>query len=131
VQLHRARSQFDTAGVGLTLIGQATPKDAADFRRRMKIDLTVLADEDRTTYKAFGLKVGTVGELVGPKMLVKGMLASARSGVVQGKTVGHVAQLGGAAVILPGDRIVLEHRAKDASDNVSPDVLLAAAQRAA
>jgi hypothetical protein len=131
VQLHRARSQFDTAGVGLTLIGQATPKDAADFRRRMKIDLTVLADKDRTTYKAFGLKVGTVGELVGPKMLVKGMLASARSGVVQGKTVGHVAQLGGAAVILPGDRIVLEHRAKDASDNVSPDVLLAAAQRAA
>jgi peroxiredoxin len=131
VQLHRARSQFDTAGVGLTLIGQATPKDAADFRRRMKIDLTVLADEDRTTYKAFGLKVGTVGELVGPKMLVKGMLASARFGVVQGKTVGHVAQLGGAAVILPGDRIVLEHRAKDASDNVSPDVLLAAAQRAA
>jgi peroxiredoxin len=47
VQLHRARSDFEAAGVPLVLIGQATPRHAAHFRRRQEIDLPVLADENR------------------------------------------------------------------------------------
>jgi hypothetical protein len=45
VQLHRARERFQAAGADLVLIGQATLGDAADFRRRQKIELPVLADE--------------------------------------------------------------------------------------
>jgi peroxiredoxin len=54
VQLHRAREQFEAAGVNLVLIGQLTPRHAEHFRRRQGIELTVLADERRTSYNAAG-----------------------------------------------------------------------------
>jgi prostamide/prostaglandin F2alpha synthase len=131
VQLHRAREDFEHAGVRLVLIGQATPRDAAEFRRRMAIELPILADQRRDSYRAFGLRRGGVPQLVGPKVVAKGVLTSVRSGVHQGRPVGNVAQLGGAAVILPGGRVAFEHRARDASDNVAPEQLLAAARTAA
>jgi hypothetical protein len=126
VQLHRAREQFEAAGVRLVLIGQATPRHAAHFRRRMSLEAPVLADEQRVTYKAIGARKASIGELVGPRMLAKGAVTSARYGVVQGRTIGHPAQLGGALVITPDDQVVFEHLAQDAGDNVSVEELLAA-----
>src|SRR5437588_8697813 len=99
VQLHRAREDFEHAGASLTLIGQATPRHAAHFRRRQKIDLPVLADEERASYRAAGAKVGNVNDLVAPKVLAKGALTTLRTGKLQGRTIGHAAQLGGAMVI--------------------------------
>jgi hypothetical protein len=50
VQLHRAHEQFEAAGVRLVLIGQATPRHAAHFRRRMQLaPLPVLADRERAS----------------------------------------------------------------------------------
>ena len=58
MQLHRARSEFDRAGANLVLIGQATPRQAAHFRRRQGIQLPVLADKERVSYRAAGGKSG-------------------------------------------------------------------------
>jgi prostamide/prostaglandin F2alpha synthase len=131
VQLHRAREEFDVAGANLVLIGQATPRQAAHFRRRMKIDLPVLADEQRVSYKAIGAKKGSVGELVGPRMLARGVAASAKNRVVQGRTIGSATQLGGAMVVAAGGRIAWSHLASDASDNASPEEILAAVRKVA
>ncbi len=128
--MDRARSKFEAAGVKLVLIGQASPRHAAQFRRRQDLSLPVLADEDRVSYKAVRAKVGGVGELLGPKVALKGLATIARTGQIQGRPVGNVAQLGGAVVIAPGGRVLLEHLAGDASDNVSPEALLAAARGA-
>ena len=124
--MDRAREQFDQAGINLVLIGQATPRHAAHFRRRQEIELPVLADEERQSYRAAGAKVGSVGELVGPKILAKGALTSLRTRKLQTRTIGHPAQLGGAMVIAPGGEVLLQRMAKDASDNAEPDELLAA-----
>jgi peroxiredoxin len=131
VQLHRAREQFEAAGASLTLIGQVTPRHAAHFRRRQAIELPVLADENRLSYKAAGAKVATMGELLGPKVVAKGIATSARTGLVQGRTIGHPAQLGGAMVIDPTGEIVWSHMSQDASDNAEPDEILAALKGAA
>ena len=128
--MDRAREQFDAAGANLVLIGQLTPRHAAHFRRRQKIELPVLADEDRTSYKAVGAKVGNLGDLLGPKVVAKGALTSLRTGKLQGRTIGHPAQLGGAIVVTPDGEIAWSHMAKDASDNASPDEILAALRRA-
>jgi peroxiredoxin len=128
VQLHRARPEFEAARLRLVLIGQATPHDAAKFRRQFELDLPVLADRRRVSYKAMGLKVGSVADLVGPRVLARGILTSARHRVTQGVTVGHPSQLGGAAVVDAGGHIVWVHRARDAGDNVSPERILAAAE---
>lgn len=121
-----ARQDFEDAGAGLVLIGQLTPRHAAQFRRRQKITLPVLADEKRTSYKAVGAKIGSMNELLGPKVVAKGALTTLRTGKIQGRTIGHPSQLGGAIVIAPNGDIVLKHMSKDASDNASSEELLSA-----
>jgi prostamide/prostaglandin F2alpha synthase len=132
VQLHRARSKFEAAGVPLTLIGQATPRHAAHFRRTQGVELTVLADKDRESYRAAGAKVGTLDELIGPRTVGRGLAKTVRSGgkVHQGKMIGHPAQLGGAMVVAPDGRVAWSHMSDDASDNASPDEILEAARNA-
>jgi peroxiredoxin len=132
VQLHRARSDFEAAGLPLVLIGQATPRQAADIRRRQEIDLPVLADEKRESYRAAGAKVATAGELVGPKSVARGLMRTlgSRGKIHQGKVVGHPAQLGGAMIVMPDGTIPWTHMSEDASDNAPPEEILAAARQA-
>jgi len=124
--LDGAREEFEAAGADLVLIGQLTPRHAAHFRRRQKIQLPVLADAERRSYKAAGAKVGSLGDLLGPKVVAKGALTTLRTRKLQGRTLGHPAQLGGAMVIAPSGEVLFEQMAKDASDNVEPRELLAA-----
>ena len=128
--MNGARDEFEAAGGKLVLIGQATPRQAAHFRRRRSIDLPVLADEKRQTYKIAGAKMGSVMDLVGPRSVAKGALTTMRTGMFQGRTIGNPAQLGGAMVIDRGGRIVWSHMARDAADNASPQEILAALCRA-
>ena len=131
VQLHRAREQLEDAGVDVVMIGQANPRHAAAFRRKTGIDFPVLADESRGTYKVAGLKRGNVAQLVGPRSVFAGVKHSARSGVVQGRVIGDVAQLGGAAVIRPDGSVAWSQAAKNAADTVECDELLRHAEEAA
>jgi prostamide/prostaglandin F2alpha synthase len=132
VELEGARPEFDAAGVRVVLVGQATPRQAAHFRRRLEIDLPVLADESRLSYKAAGAKVATAGELLGPRSVSQGVRKTfeSRGKVHQGRVIGHPAQLGGAMVIAPGGEVTWSHMAEDASDNATPDEILAAARQA-
>lgn len=127
MQLQRKRSLFDEARLRLILIGQATPRHAAHFRRMMGIDLPVLADEERVSYRAAGAKTATMDELLGPAVVAKGLIAIARHNVLQGRQVGDFAQLGGAMLISPNGDVMWAHMAEDASDNATPDEILAAA----
>jgi peroxiredoxin len=130
VQLHRARGDLEATGGAIVLIGQATPRHAAHFRRRVELEWPVLADRTRESYRAAGAKVGTVGELLGPKAVTKGIRASRRSGVVQGRTIGHPAQLGGVLVIATDGAVVWSHMSEDVSDNAAPADIVAALARA-
>lgn len=133
VQLNRAREEFEAAGVGLVLIGQATPRHAAHFRRKFELDLPVLADEKRESYRAAGAKVATMAELLGPKSVSKGIghAVKSRGALRQGRMIGHPAQLGGAMILVPGGRVAWAHMADDASDNAANEDLLEAARRSA
>jgi hypothetical protein len=124
--LDRARGDFKSAGVGLVLIGQATPRHAAQFRRRQGIQLPVLADEKRDSYRAVGAKIANVSELFGPRSVSKGLIAGARSRKIQTRTVGDAAQLGGSLVIQPDGHIAWSHMSDNAGDNASPEEILAA-----
>jgi hypothetical protein len=124
--LDRARDRIEAAGASLTLIGQLTPRHAAHFRRRQGIELPVLADNDRASYKAAGAKMGSIGELIGPRVMAKGALATLQTGRFQTRTLGSPAQLGGAMLITPDGTVAWSHMARDASDNASADEILAA-----
>jgi hypothetical protein len=126
VQLHRAREDFGVEPTGLILIGQATPRQAARFRESMKIGLPLLADEERRTYRLAGAKRANVGELLGAKVVAKGVRALLRSGVVQGRIVGDAAQLGGAMVVTTDGSVAWSHMSQDAADNATPAQIVAA-----
>ena len=114
--MNRDRESFAEAGAPLTVIGQGTPANAAWFRREFDLDIDLLVDTDRLAYKAAGTKVATVGELVGPKMLARGLNRARSSGVIQGRIVGHPAQLGGLMLVLPDGSAPWTHLSDDASD---------------
>jgi|SRR5947209_19846991 len=130
MQLHRARSEFDRAGANLVLIGQATPRHAAHFRRRQGIQVRVLADEERVSYKAAGAKSGGVGDLFNPKVVAKGAMTAVREKTMQTRTIGDAGQLGGALVIDTKGDVTWSHMSTDASDNASPEDMLAAVRKA-
>ena len=112
----------------LVLIGQATPRHATAFRRKLDLDPTpVLADEDRTTYRLAGFRKANVGQLLGPKSALSGVKHGLRSGVVQGRIIGDAAQLGGAAVIAPGGEVLLRQASEHAGDTIAAADLVAVA----
>ena len=77
--------------------------------------------------------MASAGELLGRKPVTQGLkkTPASRGKVRQGKVIGHPAQLGGAMVIAPEGRVAWSHMSEDASDNASPDEILAAARQAA
>jgi peroxiredoxin len=129
--LDRARRDFEAAGAKLVLIGQLTPRHATHFRRREKIGLTVLADNDRASYRAAGARKGGAAQLLGPSVVAKGVMTSLKTGKLQTRTIGDPAQLGGAMVIAPDGTVAWSHMARDAGDNTPPEELLAAVRGAA
>jgi hypothetical protein len=129
--LDRAEKKFEAAGAKLVLIGQLTPRHAAHFRRREKIDLTVLADNDRLSYKAAGATKGGAAQLIGPNVVAKGLMTTLKTGKIQTRTIGDPAQLGGSMVIAQDGTIVWSRMAKNAGDNAPPEEILAALPRAA
>ncbi len=124
--MDRARSEFEAAGARLVLIGQATPRHAAHFRRTQKIDAPVLADEKRESYKAAGAKIANASQLLGPKVLARGALATVRARKLQTRPVGNTAQLGGVLLVRPEGEVAWSHMSEDASDNASPEEILGA-----
>jgi peroxiredoxin len=132
VQLDRARQEFEDAGVALALIGHGTPEQAAAFRDSLRIGLPVLADRRRESYRAAGTKVATMGEMLGPKSVSKGLAATLRSAgrIRQGKVIGHPAQLGGVLVVQPDGEVSWSHIAENAGDNATPEDILEAARPA-
>ena len=131
VQLHRDRDQFEAAGVELAVIGQGKPEQARHFKEQQNVDLRLLVDPDRKTYKAAGAKVASVAELLGPRVALRGLRSAASNRVIQGRTIGHPAQLGGVLVVAPGGDVVWSHLANDASDNPPNEEVLQAARQAA
>ena len=128
--MDRAREYLEATGARLVLIGQANPRQAAHFRRRQGLHVPVLADENRESYKAAGAKKANANELVGPRLIARGALATVRTRQLQTRTVGDAAQLGGALVVIPDGRVVWSHMSEDASDNAQPGEILAALQAA-
>lgn len=133
VKFHRARGEFEAAGARLVAIGQGTPAQAARFRADQCVDLLLLSDPDRRSYAAAGAKVATLPELLGPRIIARGLARTIASRIPQGsivvhqgKIVDHPAQLGGVVVVAPDGSVRYAHMSEDASDNPPVSEVIAA-----
>lgn len=135
VQLHRARKEFEDAGVRLAVIGMGTPAEAADFRRAQGVDLPLLVDPDRKSYAIAGAKLATLDEMIGPKVVARAVRRTLASrwklgsiSVHQGRIMGHASQLGGVLLIAPDGSVRYAHLSEDISDNPPVREVIAAAR---
>jgi len=116
-------AEFGDAAVALVTFTR--PRNLRGFRHRLGLAYSVLADEDRAVYRAYGLgrgrwwRVWSVGTMRAYGRLLR---AGHRPTVPEGDTL----QLGGDFVIDPCGRIAYAYRSTGPADRPSVDDLLTA-----
>ena len=77
---------------------EGAPEPAQAVCDRFHAPFPCLADPRRSSYKAFGLKRGSVVEVLGPAVLLRGMQAALKGHHIE-KTVGDAFQMPGTFII--------------------------------
>jgi peroxiredoxin len=127
-EIRKNVGRFTEAGAEIAMITMGTGEDAAEFRKRMELPFTVLADADQECYRAFSVPRGGVLGVMGPHMWPVGLKSILTHGA--GKPVGDPWQLPGSFVIDTKGAIRFEHRAKHSADWPKNDDLVAAIRAA-
>ena len=122
----REREQaFHERGARLAAVGLGDSHYARAFRDETGITFPLLIDEERKTYKAAGLKSGSLLHLLRRDNAAARTRARA-GGFAQSKLGRNPFQLGGSFVFGPGNVDLFAHLSRTFGDNASPDALLAA-----
>jgi len=79
-------------------VTQGDPKQAQALCDRMRAPFPCLADAERAAYRAFGLKRGSVWEVMGPAAIARGFEAATKGHFVE-RVVGDAFQLPGTFII--------------------------------
>ncbi|TVS01220.1 MAG: AhpC/TSA family protein [Phycisphaerales bacterium] len=116
------REKLSKESVGIVLVHMATQEEAAAFASKYGLsDASLIADPEKKLYGAFGLKRGTLGQLFGPKVWLRGLAATLKGHMV-GKLVGDGFQMPGVFLVQDG-RIVKAFRHETAGDRPDYDAL--------
>jgi hypothetical protein len=94
---------------------QGTVEDGEEFFRREWPQARAVADRDQLFYKAFGLKRGSLGQLLGPSVWARGIEAM-RKGNRAGRPAGDVKMMPGF-FLMRGDQIIWEYKSKNSADH--------------
>jgi peroxiredoxin len=70
VALREDRDRFESFGADVTVIGQGTPQECAEFCDARRVPFRVLVDPDRRAYRAYGLGKGGAMQVMGPQMML-------------------------------------------------------------
>lgn len=106
------------------LVAMADPDQAREFLRRYPTPHQMICDPERGLFEAFGLERGSIGQLFGPKVWLRGAKAMA-SGHRQGRVQGDPYQLPGSFILDRESKVVWSHLAKHAADTAEPATLAA------
>lgn len=126
VDMREGYDQFLQAGGDVAIVTMGTVEQTAAFRARNQLPFTCLADPERVAYKAFGVPIGTVGQIAGPTVWSGGLKAILRAGI--GKPVGDVLQLHASFVIDREGIIRFVHLPRHSADRPTNGELIAPLQ---
>jgi peroxiredoxin len=120
--------EIDAAGLSAVVITPAFPEENAVFARQHALPFPVLADPERHAYAAFGLREGTVGQLINPRIVARGLQATLSGNLPQRPHGGDPKQLPGTMIVDRDGRVLYHDIADDASDHVTGSRLVAIAR---
>jgi len=115
---------FRAAGARLAAIGLGDRTYARAFREETGIDFPLLIDEQRTAYRAAGLRTASLLHLLRRDNFAARARAKA-AGQSQHRLGQNPFQLGGSFVFGPGNVDRFAHVSETFGDNASPEALLA------
>lgn len=124
MQLHEARERIAEAGFQVVLVGLGQQEHAEKFRQEFAPSFPIVCDPEKQLYSAYGLGRGSMAEMAGPGVLLKGLRAMIE-GHVPGIPSGDVMQMPGVFMIDTMGAIRYAYYSKDASDHPSVESLLA------
>jgi len=107
--------------LNVAFVTMASPGPASVFKAKLRSPHVFIADEARKLHAEFGVEIGGFSQMINPRTLVRGVVATGRHGF--GQPVGDPLSLGGAFVIAPNGAVTWEQRAKDAAHNAEPDAI--------
>jgi len=128
----RQSAELANMGVGIAALFFSQVRRLPEYRTHFDVpdDIPLLADEGRTVYKAYGMRVGSLREIYSPQVIAK-YARLIRGGMkMQMKTDEDTRQLGGDVIVGPDGRIILAHCSKNQADRPSVETLIAAIRAA-
>ncbi len=103
----------------VVLVHQGSVEQGDKFLESRWADVPAISDFGRTLYKSCGLDRGSLGQVLGPSALMRGMAAALKGNGV-GKPVGDLWQMPGAFVVHRG-AIIWRHIARHVGDQPNLD----------
>jgi AhpC/TSA antioxidant enzyme len=104
------------AGVTVGIVTMSSAHEASIFCQGQRLPFQCLADSPRSAYRAYGLRRGTLTEVMGPQTLLP-LARAAAKGHFPGVPVGDVYQLGAIFLVGTDGRIRYAHQARHAGDH--------------
>lgn len=104
--------------LNIAFVGMGEPRQAQSFKGKLASPHPYICDPERQLYTAFNLGRGKAGQVVGPKMFLRGFGAVLRGQWV-GLPIGDPWQMPGIFLIETDGRVSWEYRSSNASDNLS------------
>ena len=121
-ELDAWRDEIRARGARLVIVGNGASRYAEALAEDLKIQSTILIDEQRHSYQAAGMRRG-FAEILSPK-LPWNALRSYMAGHRQSSVQGDAFQLGGVLIVAPGARIVYEYISESGGDHPAPQAIL-------
>ena len=120
------RDRVDDLGdAAVAIVLFTRPRNLAGYRQRFVAPLTVLTDESRAAYRAFGFPSGPWWRVWGPAVWVR-YAQLLRGGARFERPTEDTSQLGGDVVVGPDGRIAYLFRSASPDERPSVDDLVAA-----
>jgi peroxiredoxin len=110
------------------VISLASPRDTTAFANHLRLPFACVSAADGAAHLAFGVRKGSLAEILGLRVLAAGLLAFF-SGHRQGRAMGDVRVLPGTFVVDTSGRIVALHYGANSSDHMKAHATLAAIDR--
>ena len=117
----RQSTELAEMGVGIVALFFSQLHRLPQYRTHFGIpdDIPLLADEGRTVYKAYGMRIGSLREIYSPEVIAK-YARLIRGGMkMKMKTDEDTRQLGGDVIVGADGRIILAHCSKNQADRPS------------
>jgi peroxiredoxin len=127
VQLRGDRAKFKRLGANVVLIGLGTPERAKWFCEDKEIPFICVADPDVSAHRAYGLRRGSLRQVLGPQVYLRWTKARLLGDMPlpRAKLGEDVMQMPGTFVIDTGGIVRYAHRNTDVTDNPPNEEVLA------